>query len=131
MPINKFSTIYMEEFFNVMGKYFANYKKYIIGALIVNILSAILNVVSFGAIMPILEILFGVSKEIYEFIPWETGELEFKEIFMNNIYYYSQVLIGIYGPATTLLLLGLYFLIVWMQRDRLERKTEFSLERLY
>ena len=107
MPINKFSTIYMEEFFNVMGKYFANYKKYITGALIVNILSAILNVVSFGAIMPILEILFGVNKEIYEFIPWETGELEFKEIFMNNIYYYSQVLIGIYGPATTLLLLGL------------------------
>lgn len=37
----------------------------------------------------------------------------------------------IMGCLVTLLLLGLYFLIVWMQRDRLERKTEFSLERLY
>jgi len=35
------------------------------------------------------------------------------------------------GCLATLLLLGLYFFILWMQRDRLERKTEFTLERLY
>lgn len=35
------------------------------------------------------------------------------------------------GCLVTLLLLGLYFLVVWMQRERLERKTEFTLERLY
>ena len=87
-----------------MGKYFANYKKYIVGALIVNILSAILNVVSFTAIIPILQILFQVDTKVYEYIPW--GEGDIKDTLMNNIYYYSQVLIGMYGPATTMLLLG-------------------------
>ncbi len=94
----------MKNFFYVMGKYFANYKKYIVGALIVNILSAILNVVSFTAIIPILQILFQVDTKVYEYIPW--GEGDIKDTLMNNIYYYSQVLIGMYGPATTMLLLG-------------------------
>ncbi len=94
----------MKNFFHVMGKYFANYKKYIVGALIVNILSAILNVVSFTAIIPILQILFQVDTKVYEYIPW--GEGDIKDTLMNNIYYYSQVLIGMYGPATTMLLLG-------------------------
>ena len=35
------------------------------------------------------------------------------------------------GCLATLVLLALYYLVVWMQRDRLERKTEFTLERLY
>ncbi|MBP5479768.1 MAG: ABC transporter ATP-binding protein [Bacteroidaceae bacterium] len=94
----------MKNFFHVMGKYFANYKKYIVGALIVNILSAILNVVSFTAIIPILQILFQVDTKVYEYILW--GEGDIKDTLMNNIYYYSQVLIGMYGPATTMLLLG-------------------------
>ncbi len=35
------------------------------------------------------------------------------------------------GCLATLVLLGVYFFFVWMQRDHLERKTEFTLERLY
>lgn len=95
----------MKEFFNIMGKYFANYKKYIFGALIVNILSALLNVVSFMSIMPILNILFQVDNNVYEFIPWGEGDL--KDTAMNNIYYYSQEWIAQYGQANTMLILGL------------------------
>ena len=106
MPINKFSTKYMKEFFNIMGKYFANYKKYIAGALFVNILSALLNVASFGAIVPILRILFKVDTETYEFMPWEWNIKDFSEIAKNNFFYYSQSIIEVYGPSTTLLILG-------------------------
>lgn len=95
----------MKEFFNIMGKYFANYKKYIAGALLVNIISAILNVASFTAIIPILQILFQVDTTVYDFIPWDEGD--FKDTAMNNVYYYSQVLIEQYGPSTTMLMLGL------------------------
>ena len=35
------------------------------------------------------------------------------------------------GCLATLAMLAVYFVIVWMQRDHLERKTEFTLERLY
>ena len=87
-----------------MGKYFANYKKFIFGALCVNILSALLNVVSFLSLPPILEILFQVDTNVYEYIPWGEGDL--KDTVTNNISYYSQVLIDMYGPANTMLLLG-------------------------
>ncbi len=95
----------MKDFFNIMGKYFANYKKFIFGALCVNILSALLNVVSFMSIMPILNILFQVDSNVYEFIPW--GDGDFKDTAMNNIYYFSQVWIDTYGRANTMLLLGI------------------------
>ncbi|MCM1312767.1 MAG: ABC transporter ATP-binding protein/permease [Bacteroides sp.] len=94
----------MKEFYTVMGKYFARYKKFIVGTLLVNILSALFNVVSFSVLLPILEILFDTKHERYEFIPWGTEGL--KETAMNNIYYYSQMLVDCYGPSTTLLLLG-------------------------
>ena len=87
-----------------MGKYFARYKKYIGGSLAMNILSAFLNVFSFMSIMPILKILFKVDTDTYAFIPWGTGA--FKDTLINNIYYYSQVMIAQHGPATTMLLLG-------------------------
>ncbi len=95
----------MKEFYAVMGPYFARYKKYIAGALSMNIASALLNVVSFMSIMPILNILFQVDTKVYEYVEWGTGDL--KETAVNNIYYYSQLLIAQYGPATTMLLLGL------------------------
>lgn len=88
-----------------MGKYFARYKKFIAGTLLVNILSALFNVVSFSVLLPILEILFDTKHERYEFMPWGTGDV--KETLMNNIYYYSQTLVDSYGPSTTLLLLGI------------------------
>ncbi len=94
----------MREFYRIMGKYFARYKGYIAGTLGVNILSAIFNVVSFSVLMPILEILFETKHERYVFMPWDEGS--FKDVVMNNLYYYSQVLVDTYGPASTLLLLG-------------------------
>ena len=95
----------MKEFYQVMGKYFARYKKYIGSAFITNALSAFLNVFSFLSIMPILNILFKVDTNVYSFIPWSEGS--FKETAINNIYYYSQVMIDHYGPANTMLLLGI------------------------
>ncbi|MBO5025334.1 MAG: ABC transporter ATP-binding protein [Bacteroidaceae bacterium] len=95
----------MKEFYGIMGKYFARYKKFIAGTLLVNILSALFNVVSFSVLLPILEILFDTKHERYEFMPWGTGDV--KETLMNNIYYYSQTLVDSYGPSTTLLLLGI------------------------
>ena len=95
-------------FFDVMGKYFARYKRYIAGTLIMNILAAIFNVFSFTILLPILQILFKVNSERFEFIPWGTGGIgNLIDVAKNNGYYYSQQMIDSYGPANTLLLLGL------------------------
>ena len=91
-----------------MGSYLARYKRYIVGTFIMNVLAALFNVFSFSILLPILQILFKVNEEHFEFIPWGTGGLgAFVDVAKNNGYYYSQELIAQYGPSTTLLLLGL------------------------
>ena len=98
----------MKDFYRVMGRYFARYKGYIAGTLGMNILAAVFNVFSFTVILPILQILFKVDTQRYEFIPWGTGGMnDVMSVAKNNGYYYSQQLIETYGPATTLLCLGI------------------------
>ena len=98
----------MKEFYHVMGGYFAHYKKYIVGTFVMNVLAAIFNVFSFSILLPILQILFKVNAEHFSFIPWGTGGIgNFIDVAKNNGYYYSQEMIEAFGPATTLLLLGL------------------------
>ena len=98
----------MKEFFSQMGKYFARYKGYIAGTFAMNILAAVFNVFSFSILLPILQILFKVNTERYEFIEWETvGMGNLVEVLKNNGYYYSQQMVDSYGPSTTLLFLGI------------------------
>ena len=95
----------MREFFKIMGHYFAPYKKYVAGTLSFNVLSAFFNVFSFTLLLPILNILFQIDKGTYHLMSFSDGS--FKDVALNNLYYYSQQLINHYGQATTLLLLGL------------------------
>ena len=98
----------MKQFYQQMGKYFARYKGYIIATFSMNILAALFNVFSFSVLLPILQILFKVNTEKYEFIEWGTADLsDLLSVAQNNGYYYSQRLVDHYGPATTLLLLGI------------------------
>ena len=90
-----------------MGPYFVRYKKYIAGTFVMNVLAALFNVFSFSLLLPILQILFQLNTERFSFIPWGTGGWgSFVDVAKNNGYYYSQQLVEHYGPATTLLLLG-------------------------
>ena len=98
----------MREFFQLMKRYVAPYSKYLVGAVFLNIFSAVFNVFSFTLIIPILQILFKMDTTVYEFIPWDTADMAMKDIAMNNFYYYVTGLITEYGGSVTLLLLGLF-----------------------
>ena len=97
----------MKEFWQILKRYFSPYKKFVAGSVVMNILSAVFNVFSFSLLIPILQILFNVGEQTYEFIPWHKG-MPFNEI-TNNAYYYISSFIGIYGPGTVLLMLCLVF----------------------
>ena len=103
----------MKEFFKLLGPYFLPYKRYIAGTFALNILTAIFNVFSFALLVPILHILFKIEDKIYHYQPFVEGQTisqtidNLVETIKNNGYYYSQQLIETYGPATTLLILGL------------------------
>ena len=98
----------MKEFFNLLKRFVSPYKRFVAWAVILNILSAILNVFSFSLLIPILNILFKTDggNKVYTFMEW--GSAPLKDVAVNNFYYYVSHLIEIYGPSNTLLWLGLF-----------------------
>ncbi len=98
----------MKEFWQMMKRFVAPYKKYLVGAVFLNIFSAVFNIFSFTLIIPILQILFRMDTTVYNFIPWDTADMNMKDIAMNNFYYYVTQMIDKYGGSITLLLLGLF-----------------------
>ena len=102
----------MKEFWQVLVKYVKPYRNYLGGSIILNMLSAVLNIFSFSLIIPILQILFKMNDTVYTFIPWDTADMGMKEIFINNAYYGVTMLIQDKGAATTLFLLCLWLSIM-------------------
>ncbi len=100
----------MKEFFEVLRRYVAPYKGYLLGSLLFNILSAVLNVFSFVTLMPMLKILFRIDTQTYVFMAWDAADKSFKDVLVNNMYYYTQTWMGEFGASATLLFLGLFLI---------------------
>ncbi len=98
----------MKDFFRVLARFIPPYKRYLILTVVFNLLSAFLNIFSFMFIVPILQILFEMDKQVYEFIAWNTPDVGIKDIALNNFYYYITKMIEAQGPSTTLLVLGVF-----------------------
>lgn len=96
----------MKEFLQLLKRFATPYKRYMAGAIALNVLSAIFNIFSFTLIIPILQILFKMDTTVYEFIPWSEGIN--MDVIKNNLYYYVTLLIDKTGGSMTLLILGLF-----------------------
>ena len=59
----------MKAFWRVLKKYVTPYRHYLAGSVVLNILSAVLNIFSFSLIIPMLQILFKMNTAEYSFIP--------------------------------------------------------------
>ncbi|MFS2635720.1 ABC transporter ATP-binding protein [Bacteroides thetaiotaomicron] len=102
----------MKEFLQLMRRFVSPYKKYIGWAILLNILSAVFNVFSFTLLIPILDILFktGENNKVYEYMEW--GTTGFKDVAINNFYYYVSQMIQDNGPTTALIFLGLFLALM-------------------
>lgn len=98
----------MKEFIKILGRFLPPYKRYLVQSVVFNILSALLNVFSFAALIPILRILFQTdeAETATHMMAW--GEASMDDVLVNNANYLVQQFIGTYGQATTLLLIGLF-----------------------
>ncbi len=98
----------MKEFLQVLRRFVPPYKKYIALTATFNILSAVLNIFSFAALIPILQILFRTegAGSATHLMPWSLDNI--KEVLSNNADYYVTQLIANVGPTTTLLVIGLF-----------------------
>ena len=98
----------MKEFITVLRRFVPPYKRYLVWSVVFNILSAVLNIFSFMAIIPILQILFqtGGDSVPQSLMPISWDNLQ--EALSNNANYYVGQLIESIGPTTTLLVIGVF-----------------------
>lgn len=96
----------MKDFIQVLLRFIPPYKRYLVAAVVFNILSAILNVFSFATLIPMLQILFKVDNGsgATHVMAWSEGSL--KDVLSNNVDYYTQIYITSWGPTTVLLVIG-------------------------
>ena len=101
----------MREFLRIWQRFVFTYKKFVVLSIFFNILSALLNIFSFAALVPILQILFktGDHAEVTSLMAWEDGSV--KDVLVNNAYYYINQYIAEVGPTTTLLLIGIFLVV--------------------
>ncbi len=106
----------MKEFWSMIKRYVAPFKKYLAGSVVLNILSAVFNIFSFAIIVPILRILFKINETVYSFTPWdEVWSMPFKDLgdaFMANVYWMLEQQISAVGASTVLLYLCIFLVVM-------------------
>ena len=93
---------------SLLKRFVGPYRWQVAANLCFNILSTLLSLFSFATIIPVLQILFGLSQSTASHIAMEsaTSAQELLAILKNNLYYYLQTLIETQGAQSVLLLLG-------------------------
>lgn len=102
----------MKDFLQVLRRFVPPYKRYLVLSVIFNILSAILNIFSFAAIVPILQIIFQ-TEDRNQSLQWmEMSWDNIQDTAGNNFDYLVQELIEETGESTTLLIIGLFLAVM-------------------
>lgn len=103
----------MNSFIALIKRFLPPYKKDIFLNLFFNILGAILNVFSFTLVVPILEVLFKMRDEVYEYMqPNSFSEMIQFNLLKNNFYWYIQQVMEQSGGAMALMLLGAFLVVM-------------------
>ncbi len=106
----------MKDFMKVLRRFVWPYKRYVGLSILFNLLSALLNIFSFAAIIPILQILFktGDSQEVTTLMAWSDGSM--KDVAINNLYYHINQFIVEMGSTTTLLVIGIFLIVTTLMK---------------
>ena len=110
----------MKDIFMLIRRFIAPYYKgYLSLAVLFNILSALLNLVAFALVMPILNILFQIEERVTTYIPFSSLDLttqagwsQMNEVVTNNFGYFVSQLIETEGASYTLIILGIYLVLM-------------------
>lgn len=93
----------MKDLWRFFKRFGLKYKHNIILNFVFNILTSLMTIFSFAFIIPILQMLFGISKQHYDYIEPTADNL--KDSLVNNFYYYIDQIITNSGASLALALL--------------------------
>ena len=102
----------MKEFLQILKRFVPPYKKYLALSILFNMLSAVLNIFSFAALIPILQILFDDKKQapVKHLMAWSLDNV--KVVIENNANYYIQMITNQVGASVTLLVIGVVLAVM-------------------
>lgn len=102
----------MKEFLQILKRFVPPYKKYLALSILFNMLSAVLNIFSFAALIPILQILFDDKKQapVKHLMAWSLDNV--KVVIENNANYYIQMITNQVGASVTLLIIGIVLAVM-------------------
>lgn len=103
----------MFKFITLLKRFIPPYKKYVVLSLSLNLLSTIFSLFSFAAVIPVLQILFGLENATanYQSWAWSDGLGTISSAIKNNLYFWVEQSIDTIGPSSALLYLGMFLVI--------------------
>lgn len=125
----------MKDIFLLIRRFIApSYKRFLALTVSFNILSALLNLVAFSLVMPILNVLFQIEERIHDFIPWSSLDLtskagwdQFFHVLQHNFGYFVTRLIETRGTSYALIILGLYLVVMTLLKVTATYLADFFL----
>lgn len=98
----------------ILKRFVPPYKKYVFLSLSANLLSTILSLFSFAAIIPILQILFGVTNSNTVFQPWSwsDGVVAVVSALKNNVSYWLEQTVLNQGASLALIYIALFLIVM-------------------
>lgn len=102
------------DFIKLLKRFIPPYKKEVALNILFNLLSTLFSLVSFAAIIPILQILFGLSEDYtaYQLIDWSQKSSDIVAALKNNLFYWIQIQTENQGAGWILLALGFFLIIM-------------------
>ena len=96
----------MKDLLMFIRRFALKYKKAFTLSILFNIITALFTIFSFAFLIPILQMLFGLSEgKVYHLMEW--GAASAGDVAVNNFYYFTQELIATHGQSFTLGVLSL------------------------
>lgn len=100
-------------FLRLIKRFIPPYKKEVTLNIFFHLLSTLLSLVSFAAIIPILQILFGVHTEtlIFQTVDWNASVGVITSTLKNNLFYWIQQQTTTQGAGWVLVALGVFLIV--------------------
>ena len=125
----------MKDIFVLVRRFIApHYKRFLTLAVGFNILSALLNLVAFSLVMPILNILFQIEDRVHTYIPFAGFDLwtrsgwdGLSKALVNNFGYWVTQLIEQEGASYALVILGIYLVVMTLLKVSATYLADFFL----
>lgn len=104
----------MFKVFSIFKRFIPPYKKYVVWNLIFNFFSTIFSLFSFAAIIPVLQILFGINKVEVAYTNWSWSDsyADIVAAAKNNLSCYFHQIVTNTDISLTLFLLGLFLIVM-------------------